>query len=643
MKLKKKLMCFFAAMCLTVSSFGSLTVMADDDTTTTEATDTSKTDESTTAPDCTGKYVNIAFVVDTTGSMSGDISTVKENLTAFVKEIAASGAIPRIAIIDYKDIEEDGEDTTVVHETPDYSVWFDDTDKVIAEIETLKVDGGGDYPESLVDALGYVVSDDVMTFNKFAAKFAFVLTDADYKVGNRWGYESLDQVADKLSAKGIQTTVVTHPDNYAEDEETLSDRYTGLVEKTGGKLIDLSSDFATELSTYAKDIISKTAEVKVDEDYIPVTSITLGEDVSVVTDGTYKFPVTVTPDNATVKDIIWKVEDESIATINTDLTTSELCVINPVKEGETKLIAKTADGGYTAYFTLTVKDIVADGESAVTCKPDMVAGIISDEAVTKVTLKCDKETPTVDADVLKTIFEALAAAPTKDITFSFEDELGDEVYSWNFASKELKDATTAIKSFAIDPEAKVDVVTAAVEATKTDGKTETIHFAHDGELPGTATVTTETKLPDGTAYLYYFNPETKKLELVSDSVKVADGKATYKIEHCCDYVLSLKKLDTEPKDDTKDEPKDEPAPSTPQTTPTAPAQTTPKAEVTPKAQTTPKPEVAPKTQTKPKAQTEPKKKTSPAMGDNTNSVLVVTMLGLGVVICTVGIKRRKRA
>ena len=632
MKLKKKLMCFFAAMCLTVSSFGSLTVMADDDTTT-EATDTSKTDESTTAPDCTGKYVNIAFVVDTTGSMSDDIRTVKENLTAFVKEIAASGAIPRIAIIDYKDIEDDGDDTTVVHETPDYSVWFDDTDKVIAEIETLKVTGGGDYPESLVDALGYVVSDDVMTFNKFAAKFAFVLTDADYKVGNRWGYESLDQVADKLSAKGIQTTVVTHPDNYAEDAETLSDRYTGLVEKTGGKLIDLSSDFATDLSVYAKDIISKTAAVKVDEDYVPVTSITLGEDVSVATDGTYKFPVTVTPDNATVKDIIWKVEDESIATINTDLTTSDLCVINPVKEGETKLIAKTTDGGYTAYFTLTVKDIVADGESAVTCKPDMVAGIISDEAVTKVTLKCDKETPTVDADVLKTIFEALAAAPTKDITFSFEDELGDEVYSWNFASKELKDATTAIKSFAIDPEAKVDVVTAAVEATKTDGKTETIHFAHDGELPGTATVTTETKLPDGTAYLYYFNPETKKLELVSDAVKVADGKATYKIEHCCDYVLSLKKLDTE----SKDEPKDEPAPaapSTPQTTPTAPAapaQTTPKAEVTPKAQTTPK------------TQTEPKKKTSPAMGDNTNSVLVVTMLGLGVVICTVGMKRRKRA
>lgn len=632
MKLKKKLMCFFAAMCLTVSSFGSLTAMADDETKTTEATDTTeKTDESTTAPDCTGKYVNIAFVVDTTGSMSGDISTVKENLTAFVKEIAASGAIPRIAIIDYKDIEDDGDNTTVVHETPDYSVWFDDTDKVIAEIETLEVIGGGDYPESLVDALGYVVSDDVMTFNKFAAKFAFVLTDADYKVGNRWGYESLDQVTEKLSAKGIQTTVVTHPGYTAEDyaDGTLADRYADITSKTGGKIIDLSSDFATELSTYAKDIISKTAAVKVDEDYVPVTSITLGDDVSVATDGTYKFPVTVTPDNATVKDIIWKVEDESIATINTDLTTSDLCVINPVKEGETKLIAKTTDGGYTAYFTLTVKDIVADGESAVTCKPDMVAGIISDEAVTKVTLKCDKETPTVDADVLKTIFEALAKAPTKDITFSFEDELGDEVYSWNFASKELKDATTAIKSFAIDPEAKVDVVTAAVEATKTDGKTETIHFAHDGELPGTATVTTETKLPDGTAYLYYFNPETKKLELVSDAVKVADGKATYKIEHCCDYVLSLKKLDTEPKD--------EPAPSTPQTTPTVPAQTTPKAEVTPKAQTTPKPEVAPKTQT------EPKKKTSPAMGDNTNSVLVVTMLGLGVVICTVGIKRRKRA
>lgn len=637
MKLKKKLMCFFAAMCLTVSSFGSLTVMADDDTTT-EATDTSKAEESTTSADCTGKYVNIAFVVDTTGSMSGDISTVKENLTAFVKEIAASGAIPRIALIEYKDIVEDGDDTTVVHETPDYSVWYDDTDKVIAEIETLEVTGGGDYPETLVDALGYVVSDDVMTFNKFAAKFAFVLTDADYKVDNRWGYESLDQVTEKLGAKGIQTTVVTHPgySSAAYDGGTLAERYADLTSKTGGKIIDLSSDFATELSVYAKDIISKTAEVKVDEDYVPVTSITLGEDVSVATDGTYKFPVTVAPDNATVKDIIWKVEDESIATINTDLTTSDLCVINPVKEGETKLIAKTTDGGYTAYFTLTVKDVVADGESAVTCKPDMVAGILSDEAVTKVTLKCDKETPTVDADVLKTIFEALAAAPTKDITFAFEDELGDEVYSWNFASKELKDATVAIKSFAIDPAAKVDVVTAAVEATKTDGKTETIHFTHDGELPGTATVTTETELPDGTAYLYYYNPETKKLELVSDAVTVADGKATYKIEHCCDYVLSLKKLDTEPKDEQKDEPKDNPAPAAPQTTPTAPATptTTPK-QAAPKADVTSKKQAAPKT--------EKKKNTSPVMGDNTNGVLVVTMLGLGAVICAVGMKRRKRA
>ena len=56
-----------------------------------------------------------------------------------------------------------------------------------------------------------------------------------------------------------------------------------------------------------------------------------------------------------------------------------------------------------------------------------------------------------------------------------------------------------------------------------------------------------------------------------------------------------------------------------------------------------KAEVTPKAEVAPKAQTEPKKKTSPAMGDNTNSVLVVTMLGLGVVICTVGIKRRKRA
>lgn len=424
--------------------------------------------------------------------MAGDIETVKENLSAFVKEIAASGAIPRIALIEYKDIQCDGDDSTVVHKTPDYSVWYDDTDQMIAEIAELDVDGGGDSPESLVNALGYVTNDSVMTFNRYAAKFAFVLTDAAYNNANRWGYEDMNDAIAQLSAKGIQTTVVTHKDNYADtwDDVTdgyiigdgsgflsLSDVYADLTSKTGGTIIDMSEDFEKDLSTYAKSIIAATASTEVDDSYVPVTSISLGEaeEVPVVTGGAYKFPITVNPSDATVKDIIWSVEDESVATINKELTTSEFCVVNPVKEGTTKLIAKTTDGGYTALFTLTVADSLSDGTTTITCKPERVAGILTGSTDTKVALKLDESATTVDAGILKDIFTTLSTLPSKNVTFSFQDAYGEELYSWNFSGSELKDASTVINSFKIETGAKVDAVSAAVAATGTDGTTETIH------------------------------------------------------------------------------------------------------------------------------------------------------------------------
>ena len=350
--------------------------------------------------DCTGRYVNLALVVDISGSMGSYIERVKENLIEVIREIEKSGAIARISLILYSDITVEGEDSTI-SETPDYSVWFDDVEMMVEEIENIELLFGGDGPETLVDGLGFVVNDDVMTWNAAAAKFAFVLTDADYKVDNIWGYESMSEVIDLLKAKDIQTTVVSN--SYYEDY------YADLYEGTGGIFINISEDFSAQLIDYAKKIIATTAEKEVDDTYVPVTGIELGDDVSAATDGIYQFPIKVTPDNATVKDIIWSVEDESIATINKELTNSEYCVVNMIKEGETKLIAKTLDGGYTAYFTLTVKDVViGEDGSAETAKVEKVAETLADEKVDKVTVKGEKDSDAVvDADILKDIFTKL--------------------------------------------------------------------------------------------------------------------------------------------------------------------------------------------------------------------------------------------
>lgn len=506
--------------------------------------------------DCTGKYVNIALVVDTTGSMSSDISTVRENLTAFVKEIAASGAIPRISLIEYKDVQCDGKDSTVVHRTNDYSVWYENTEDIVAEIETLEVDGGGDIPESLIDALGYVVNEEVMTFNTYAAKFAIVLTDAGYNDANQWGIQNMDDMINRLNEKSIQTTVVTHKDweTYTWDDETgdylrdtpsilLSDEYADLTSKTGGTIIDMSSDFSVALSEYAKKIIAATASKEIDSSYVPVTGIKLGEaETDLATEGIYKFPVTITPENATVKDVIWNVEDETIATINRDLTNSAYCVVNAKKEGSTKLIATTADGGYTAYFTLTISDVVYDGTVAVTCKADKVVSVLESAETTKVTLVSDEAAETkIETTLLKEIFETLKATG-KEIAFAFENEKGEELYSWTFTGGTITDASVAVSDFKIESGKSVPAVDSAVAAIGVSTSYTDIHFVHDGSLPGKATITTTCNLSDGTVYLYYYNPTTGGLELVSSDVVVKDGKATFAIEHCSDYVLSSKKL-----------------------------------------------------------------------------------------------------
>lgn len=154
----------------------------------------------------------------------------------------------------------------------------------------------------------------------------------------------MDEVIDQLKAKGIRTTVVTHKgqltytwddktESYLGGEESilLEDEYKDLTEKTDGKIIDLTTDFAAELNDYASEIIAKTAGTEVPDDYVGVTGVELGDDVSIPTDSVYNYPVTVKPVNATNKVIYWSVEDESIATINTELTSKTITTfkINP--------------------------------------------------------------------------------------------------------------------------------------------------------------------------------------------------------------------------------------------------------------------------------------------------------------------------
>lgn len=199
------------------------------------------------------KKAELVFVIDSTGSMGDAINNVKTGITSFVNSLETQGVKLRIGIVEYRDIEEDGLDSTIIHEL-NHSPWMNSTSEMVGVLGGIAADGGGDIPESVIDGLGYLVDGETIPWSSDSYKFAVVLTDAGYKVANRHGFNSLQEVADALLAAGINTSVVT--------EESEFSIYEELYTTTGGTRANIYSDFSTVLADLANQILGLTEKAK---------------------------------------------------------------------------------------------------------------------------------------------------------------------------------------------------------------------------------------------------------------------------------------------------------------------------------------------------------------------------------------------
>src|SRR5262249_26729579 len=91
--------------------------------------------------------IEVAFVLDTTGSMSGLIDGAKRKIWQIANQLASGKPTPeiRMALVGYRD-RGDAYVTRVRDLTPDL-------DAIYAELQAYQADGGGDGPESVNQAL----------------------------------------------------------------------------------------------------------------------------------------------------------------------------------------------------------------------------------------------------------------------------------------------------------------------------------------------------------------------------------------------------------------------------------------------------------------------------------------------------------
>lgn len=121
------------------------------------------------------RNLDLAFVIDTTGSMSDDIDVVKADMLSYLQQLNTTGVNYRIAIVDYRDF---ASRTGYSYDYP-YKVQLDFTadEAVITEkINELSLGNGGDYEETVYSALINGLSE--LSWRSEAGKAVILMGDA---------------------------------------------------------------------------------------------------------------------------------------------------------------------------------------------------------------------------------------------------------------------------------------------------------------------------------------------------------------------------------------------------------------------------------------------------------------------------------
>ena len=376
------------------------------------ALDSSLTNEVTATVTISDKIIgaaDIVFLIDTTGSMGDEISNVRRNIKMFSQALNSYGIVLRWALVEYRDITCDGKTSTKIHLNGTEN-WYLDVASYERAIDSLTVTGGGDYEETVIDALEAA---QLLDRRENASQFFIVVTDADWKVENQYGVTSMDSEISRLLSKGINTSVVTKTSCYS-DYRNLTTRTGGILANIDGnfkdellKIVDLiyceiidlqiesisitkkpdkltyvqgdrfdgsgmivtayykngSSREITAYSVMPYGALSKSdtkvtvdyrghtddVEITVTEPEYPVKSVSLNKStLNLVLGYSETLIATVYPSNATNKNVSWSSSNPNIAFVN------ENGVVTANGIGTATVTVTTDDGGFTAECTVTV-------------------------------------------------------------------------------------------------------------------------------------------------------------------------------------------------------------------------------------------------------------------------------------------------
>lgn len=164
------------------------------------------------------RTIDIAFILDTTGSMSEEINALKETIREVAKVIETAGVHMRVGLVEYRDRSDPF--VARIHSMTT------DVEAFRARVASLSAHGGGDTPEDVNQGLAAAL--DGLSWSKTSlARVAFLIGDAPPKMS--YGGPGYLDSAKKANHQGIRiyTVAASGQDDFGQVVWRQVAQYTG--------------------------------------------------------------------------------------------------------------------------------------------------------------------------------------------------------------------------------------------------------------------------------------------------------------------------------------------------------------------------------------------------------------------------------
>jgi Mg-chelatase subunit ChlD len=202
--------------------------------------------------------VEVVFCLDTTGSMGGLINAAKQKIWAISNQIASGKPTPRVKIglVAFRD-RGDAYITKVIDLT-------EDLDAIHTQLMGFQAQGGGDFPESVNQALNEAVTKITWSKDKKTLKMIFLVGDApphmDYPDDVKYPDTCKLAVTNDIIINTVQCGNHAETKKYWQEICRLAEGSYVQIDEKGGPIVSVATPFDADLAKINTEI-SKTTLV----------------------------------------------------------------------------------------------------------------------------------------------------------------------------------------------------------------------------------------------------------------------------------------------------------------------------------------------------------------------------------------------